>query len=190
MGLFSNQARGFVDVDIYTATQADFSDAVFNGNFTFTLTGNADEDSPFEVRALGGNVGRYVRLDVISYATTILGGKQITFGVGDTGGYRLTISGECPGRVTVQWSGGTPNSQHAIIFGNNLGSFTIPNNQPCNGTVLGVSGNVRLVDPPGIFSNQGGSGSISGQAGSAACGHYLQLVEGGTCQTSNVAQIP
>lgn len=104
-------------------------------------------------------------------------------------GFRLSVTGSCPGRVSVAWSGGTPASQQGLVFGLRSGSTTIPSG-PCQGTVLGLSGQVRLVSPPGIFGNQGGSGSISGQAGPGACGGFLQLVEGGTCRTSNVAQIP
>ncbi|WP_372371142.1 PEP-CTERM sorting domain-containing protein [Candidatus Uabimicrobium sp. HlEnr_7] len=81
LGLFNNQNRGFEDVDIFTATQADFSDAIFVGNFTFALSGDAAQDSPFEVRNLGNNIGQFVRFDVNSFGTNILGGKQITFGV-------------------------------------------------------------------------------------------------------------
>lgn len=121
-------------------------------------------------------------------------GRELTVGTltveQNVGGYRLRVSGTCPGRVTVEWSGGTPNNQQGLVFGANQGNTVIPTNQPCSGTVLGVSGQVRLVDPPGLFGNQGGAGSISGSAGTAACNGYLQLVEGGTCQTSNVAQLP
>jgi hypothetical protein len=107
------------------------------------------------------------------------------------GGFLLSVSGQCPGRVTVSWSGGNENgAQQGLVFGNNLGNTNIPNNQPCAGTPLGISGNVHLVSPPGIFGNQGGSGSVSGNVGTAACGHYLQLVEGGSCMTTNVANIP
>lgn len=111
----------------------------------------------------------------------------------DTGGepeYLLTIDGDCPGRLEVAWDNATPNVQQAIVIGNTQGSTTIPNAFPCAGTQLGVAGNVMLVDPPGFFGTQSGSGIIRGNAGSGACGRYLQLVEGGSCNTSNVVQIP
>lgn len=104
--------------------------------------------------------------------------------------YSLRVTGRCPGRLMIDWLNATPGVQQALVFGNNQGNTSIPNAFPCSGTILGISGNVQLVDPPGFFSTGSGSGSISGNAGAAACGHYLQLVEGGSCQTSNVAQIP
>lgn len=109
----------------------------------------------------------------------------------DGGGqYTLALSGTCPGRITVAWSGASSNATQAIVFGQSLGSTTIPNGMPCAGTVLGIQGGVQMVSPPGFFSTGSGSGQISGNAGQGACGNFLQLVEGGTCQTSNVAQIP
>lgn len=107
----------------------------------------------------------------------------------DCGGgsnYTLDVTGTCPGTVTVAWSNAQPNTQQGIVFGNNLGSTTIPNG-PCQGTVLGISGSVRLVNTIGSGN---GSGSVNGQAGSGACGGYLQLVQGGSCETSNPDQIP
>jgi len=99
--------------------------------------------------------------------------------------YTLRLSGNCPGTITVSWSNATPSRQQGIVFGANQGSTTIPNG-PCQGTILGVQGSVRLVNTIGTGS---GSGSVNGQAGTAACGHFLQLVESGSCNTSNVAQI-
>ena len=83
--------------------------------------------------------------------------------------------------------GATPNRTQGNVFGDNLGTFTIPQNQPCGGTTLGIQGNVRLVRTLGTGN---GAGSVNGNAGTAACNHYLQLVEGGSCNTSNTAQIP
>ena len=105
-------------------------------------------------------------------------------GVG--GGYHLRIGGTCPGIINVDWSGATPGRQQGIVYGANQGSTTIPNGA-CQGTILGVQGQLRLVNTIGTGS---GSGSVNGNAGTAACGHFLQLVEGGTCSKSNVDNIP
>jgi len=102
------------------------------------------------------------------------------------GGYRLNVGGTCPGSVSVDWSGATPSAQQAIVFGNSTGSTTVPGG-PCAGTVLGIQGQVRVVN---IIGTGGGSGSVNGRAGTGACGRYLQLVEAGSCNTSNVDQIP
>lgn len=108
-------------------------------------------------------------------------------GTSSGGGYALSVDGSCPGNLTVAWSG-AGRGQQGLVIGNREGSTTIPGG-PCSGTVLGVQGQVRLVTPPGIFRTRGGNGSISGHAGQGACGKYLQLVKGGTCNTSNVVQI-
>lgn len=106
---------------------------------------------------------------------------------GGAGRYSLRITGPCPGTLTLSWSNANPNRQQGIVFGQNDGQTTIPGGI-CQGTVLGLAGNVRLVNTIGTGSN--GSGSINGRAGTAACGGRLQLVEAPSCNTSNVARIP
>lgn len=112
-------------------------------------------------------------------------GPNFKFDLGG-GGYRLRVSGECPGQLRVEWSNATPGRQQGLVFGTSQGSTTIPSG-PCQGTVLGLQGNVRLVN---TFSTGNGAGAISGNAGTGACGAFLQLVESGTCNTTNVAAIP
>ena len=109
---------------------------------------------------------------------------DVTFN--EAGGYRLSISGDCPGRVTVSWRGATPNEQQGLVFGASQGNTTIPTGV-CQGTVLGIQGQVRLVNTMGTGPN--GEGSVSGNAGTAACGHFLQLVEVPSCNVSNVVEI-
>jgi len=103
------------------------------------------------------------------------------------GGYSLRVGGQCPGTVEVSWAGAQPNGQQGIVFGQNQGSTTIPSG-PCRGTILGIQGGLQLIRVIGTGSN--GEGTVSGPAGTAACGHFLQLVETPACNTSNVAQIP
>lgn len=102
------------------------------------------------------------------------------------GGYTLNVTGSCPGSVNVAWSGAQPSVQQGIVFGNNLGTTIIPTG-PCQGTSLGISGSVQLIQ---TISTGNGGGSINGNANQGACGHYLQLVQAGSCQTSNPDQIP
>ena len=76
-----------------------------------------------------------------------------------------------------------------ILFANSTGSFTIPNG-PCQGTQLGLSSSgLRLVN---TINSGSGTGTVNGNAGTQACGHYLQLVivDGSPCATSNTAQLP
>lgn len=139
-----------------------------------------NSDVQWEDRGMGGEYPFGVTFD-----NRIFNGS-VYYDCGGGGGYALRVGGECPGRVTVDWAGATPNVQQGIVFGANEGNTMIPNG-PCQGTMLGVAGSVRLVR---TVSTGSGSGSTGGQAGTAACGHKLQLVEAGSCNTSNVATIP
>ncbi len=107
---------------------------------------------------------------------------------GGGGGLVLSLRGQCPGTITVAWSGATPSRQMGIVYADNTGSYTIPGG-PCSGTQLGLgTRNLRLVNTVGTGS---GSGQVNGRAGTGACDGYLQLVVvESPCSTSNVAQIP
>ncbi len=106
------------------------------------------------------------------------------------GGPTLRISGDCPGRITVAWADATPSRPMGIALANSTGSFVIPGGA-CGGTQLGLSNSgLQLV----YSGNTGasGSGQVSSNAGTLACGKYLQMVvvDGSPCTTSNVVQIP
>lgn len=155
----------------------------------------------FDVDVSGGTLlgcrGTFDRMRIGSYADgatrdthnesahNAIALDNMEYGRGGGGGYTLNLSGPCPGSKRLAWSGATPSVQQGIVFGNNLGNTTIPTG-PCLGTVLGVSGNVHLVNVIGTGS---GSGSVNGNAGTGACGHFLQLIEAGSCNTSNTAPI-
>jgi len=104
-------------------------------------------------------------------------------------GLTLALGGHCPGIINIGWSGATPNRQMGIVYARNLGSFRVPGG-PCAGTPLGLgTSQLQLVNTIGTG---GGSGNVNGNAGTAACGGYLQLVviDGNPCTTSNVALLP
>lgn len=104
--------------------------------------------------------------------------------------YTLTIEGTCPGEVKLHWSGAGEGKQQGLVMGSRAGKTTIPVGQPCVGTVLGIAGDVKLVDPPGFFSTRKGSGLLIGQLPASVCGHHMQLLKAGACKVSNVAVIP
>lgn len=109
---------------------------------------------------------------------------------GGAGGPRLNVSGTCPGTITVEWSGATPSRPMGLVFARNEGSYVIPGGA-CSGTELGLgTQNLQLIRQ--LNSGPNGSGQVSGAAGTAACGGFLQLViaDGSPCATSNVRQIP
>ncbi len=93
----------------------------------------------------------------------------------------LTLTGACPGSVTVDVSNVTPSGSVALVYGP-AGTFVIPNG-PCAGTVLAIgaptlagiypadaTGHLNLVTPP---------------LPSAFCGLTVQAVDVTTCTVSN-----
>jgi len=110
------------------------------------------------------------------------------FAFGGTPTFTLSTSGSCPGQVTVTWQNAMPNTNLALVFAKNTGSFAIPTG-PCQGTILGLgTQGIRLVNT--FPSGPNGSGSRSANAGTSSCRAYLQMVEVPGCNLTNVAQIP
>ena len=134
-----------------------------------------------------GGPGSWTKLEDIDGRPVNLMCRVVSGGTG--GGLMLDVSGDCPGTVRAQWIGATPNVTLALLISPDTGSFVIPPGNPCAGTQLGLAGNgLDVVSTFG--SGADGSGSRQGQAGIGACGRFLQLLELGSCATSNVDQIP
>lgn len=106
------------------------------------------------------------------------------------GGITLAVASQCPsgGGIVVEWGGATPGGQIALLFARGTGSFVIPNNRPCPGTVLGLSSNQLQIAYTGS-AGQGGSRMLQSNIGPGVCGGWLQLLDLSTCATSNAAQI-
>lgn len=103
------------------------------------------------------------------------------------GGYTVTITGVCPGRVNLAWAGADPNRQQGILFARNTGNFTIQSG-PCAGTQLGLGTNqLQLYN---VIGTGTGSGNVNANAGQGACRGFVQLIQTHSCATSNVAQVP
>ncbi len=102
----------------------------------------------------------------------------------------LAVSAQCPqgGGIIVEWGGATPNAQVALLFARSTGSFVIPNNRPCPGTMLGLSNDQLQVAFTG-GAGQGGSRLLTSNIGPGLCGAHLQLLDLTTCGTSNTAPI-
>lgn len=107
----------------------------------------------------------------------------------EAGGYRCSVTGECPGTLNVAWAGAQPNRQQAIVFAASRGSLVVPSG-PCQGTQLGLSAQgIRIINTIGTGGN--GTGNVNGRAGTGACGGFIQLVTiSNPCEASNVGQIP
>lgn len=97
--------------------------------------------------------------------------------------YTVSVTGVCPGRMTLEWSGATPNRRQGIVFSRYQGQSVIPEGA-CKGTTLGIS-QPMLVR---VIGTDGGSGALN--VLTQLCAGYVQLVESGTCRTSNVARVP
>lgn len=123
---------------------------------------------------------------IIAAIIALFGGRAL----GQCSDYQLSITGACPGTVTVFWGGAPPASTQGLIIGNTIGSFTIPPG-PCVGTVICIQGAVMLV-PPTFGTGPAGVGSVTGTVGAGACGRYLIAVTnfGSPCKVSNPVQIP
>ena len=102
----------------------------------------------------------------------------------NAGGFNLSAQTSCPNtgpaRLTARGGSG---GRVAFVYSTRTGSFRIPNNQPCAGTVLGLGGTPTLagtaVGNPAIFD--------ANNAPANACGRvFLQAVDLDTCETSNV----
>ncbi len=150
---------------------------VFKGNTTLGISGDTSNGYPHgQVYANAG----FQPFPNFDYTFRTYSGAG--------GGFNLSITGTCPGTVTVHWSNAIPNVTLALVFAKNTGSFVIPFG-PCQGTMLGLGNNsIRLVNT--FPSGASGSGQRSGAAGQASCLGYLQMHDIPGCNLSNVAQLP
>ncbi|MFW5653811.1 MAG: hypothetical protein ACOC0P_07165, partial [Planctomycetota bacterium] len=97
----------------------------------------------------------------------------------------LSISGACPGSVTVEVTNVTPNGSVAIVYGFGSGPTTIPSGFPCSGTVLNV-GNPNL-DYQVVSADASGVATLNAFAPAVACGAVqVQALDLTDCETSNV----
>jgi hypothetical protein len=105
----------------------------------------------------------------------------------------VSLSGSCPGTVTVTWSGAAPNHKMAILWGPAEGQSVIPGGSPCSGTHLGIKP-LNMIQVPAILpTGPQGTGRVSGTANQSLCGGFIQLIVNDPspyCTTSNVAPMP
>ncbi len=104
----------------------------------------------------------------------------------DGGAPTLTTGGTCPGSVTLDIAGGTPNQRAALLFGTGPGSDSLPGG-PCAGLVSGLE-NVGLLAPVGLDAS--GEASLTVTAPMMACGVSIQALDIASCQLTNVDVVP
>ncbi len=103
------------------------------------------------------------------------------------GDYTLTLTGFCPGRLTLEWSGATPNHVQGILWGTDQGHLLLRRG-PCAGTTLGL-GRGDWIYYVKTIETGSGSGVVHAITGNT-CRGFIQFIEGGTCNTTNVAPMP
>lgn len=101
----------------------------------------------------------------------------------------LRIGGNCPGRIDIETTNATPNSNVAIVYAFGTGSVKIPNGV-CAGTELGLNQTVRLAAL--VKADGNGRAVLSRTVPAGACGGrvFIQALDVATCTASNVVQTP
>jgi len=96
----------------------------------------------------------------------------------------LTVTGSCPGVLSVKASGATPGGQVAFLRASGLGSQVVPPGKPCAGTGLGLDETVKLLTI--ATADADGVAVIGGMAPPDFCGTFVQAVDASRCTTSDV----
>ena len=106
-----------------------------------------------------------------------------------TESYLCTVSGACPGTISIAWKDARPSQQQTIIYSSGLGH--VPIGGLCGSVLSGLASVTQYGGSP-FGTSGGGEGGRTGHVNAGACGKYLQLVTftGGPCVASNVARIP
>ncbi|PCJ51590.1 MAG: hypothetical protein COA70_13975 [Planctomycetota bacterium] len=111
---------------------------------------------------------------------------QTTAGGTTAGVFTLSLSGTCPGLVTVDVSGAGAGATIAVAWSLNTGTFSLPPG-PCAGTVLGLN-NPNLLTF--LTADALGNATFTGNAPTSACGAFVQIVDLSTCSVSGVETVP
>ncbi len=98
--------------------------------------------------------------------------------------FGISLTGGCP-NVQVDIHDATPNGQVAVLYATGMGNHSIPLGMPCEGTALLLNPSAALG---GIaIADVNGNAFLARNVPPSACGnYYLQALDLGSCQTSNV----
>jgi hypothetical protein len=110
-------------------------------------------------------------------------GESNTSGGG--GSFALTVTGGCPGLVSLYASGSTPGGRVAFLAAAGTGQYTIPRGPVCVGTTLGLNSSVRVAGL--VNADSLGTAVISAVVPEPLCDRiYVQALDFGTCSTTQV----
>jgi len=98
----------------------------------------------------------------------------------------ITISGDCPGGLTVSVSGATPSGSIALVGSSEVGSTIVPGG-PCAGIELELENGKLLT---GFLTDSTGAKSFQRSISGGFCGFSLQAVDYVTCGAGEVLQLP
>jgi len=98
----------------------------------------------------------------------------------------LSFSGTCPGPMTLNLSGMTPNGPIKVVSSSQTGAVAVPAG-PCAGSVSGLGlSNLRLR--ANLTADAAGDASLSVTLPGAACAAYVQVLDGDSCTFTEVVQ--
>ena len=98
----------------------------------------------------------------------------------------LSITGTCPGSITIAVDGATPESDVYFIASMTPGNLTksLP---PCEGIVVGLlAPSLATI----VGANSSGAVTLNPTVTSGQCGLSIQAIDAGTCQPTSVEGIP
>jgi hypothetical protein len=98
----------------------------------------------------------------------------------------LTVSGSCPGDVTVRAADQSPGSRVYFFRSRREGSSTLETG-PCAGTTMDIRQPRALGS---ATADASGVAEFTRTFPSGACGVFLQAIDRGTCTVTNVVQAP
>ena len=101
-------------------------------------------------------------------------------------GPSLSVSGSCPGPVTITATASAPSNDLMLFAAPDEGTSYVANG-PCSGTELDVAFNRYLLR---LETDESGTASVDRNTSDPWCGRFLQAVERPSCTTTNVVQIP
>jgi len=106
------------------------------------------------------------------------------FGVAEIEGPSLSMTGTCPGPVTITVSGATPFGPVIFATGNGPGSFTIPGGASCAGLIVDLANpTARLT----VSADLNGDVSLPVTLPPGVCGSlFVQAIDFSACLVSNV----
>jgi len=174
---------------------ADFMEVTIGGVTVFEVFGDDASCTNIGYRTVNVDISAVAgQTALLEFRSVITGAPDVqNFFVDDVdindgmgGGVELSITGSCPGAVSIIGMGATPNAGVGIISSASEGSDVL-NGGPCAGSVSGLTN-------PSFFNiiptNGNGDAQFDGNAPANICGRFLQLVDANGCVLSNVVAIP